>query len=222
MPETQGKKRKLDFFAEETAFEMPMSQMIDCVFLLLIFFMSVSTIEDARYSKKVELPVAKNAAAEEDESNRAVIDLEWDEAQYNVVLKMGGSVFYEPRELVPLLETFSRRHPVEGRVVIRADRNVPYESTERLPGAEEMVARWVARNDCPGPREDDLARDYDLSVAGDETHPSRWTGCADDTTVELWRMQGSGHSPGFLPAFGDAMVEWLLDHARPPADAARE
>ena len=102
------------------------------------------------------------------------------------------------------------------------DRNVPYESTERLPGAEEMVARWVARNDCPGPREDDLARDYDLSVAGDETHPSRWTGCADDTTVELWRMQGSGHSPGFLPAFGDAMVAWLLDHARPPADAARE
>jgi biopolymer transport protein ExbD len=129
------KKRKHDFFAEDTVFEMPMSQMIDCVFLLLIFFMSVSTIDEARHSKDVELPVAKNAAVEQDESDRAVIDLEWNEIQYSVVLKMQGNPYYEARDIVPPLEQFSRLHPVKGRVVIRADRQVPYEFTQEVLAA---------------------------------------------------------------------------------------
>jgi len=128
-------RKKINFFAEDTELDMPMSQMIDCVFLLLIFFMSVSTIDDARYSKKVELPVAENAAVEEDESNRAVIDLEWSESGYSTVIRMSGQVFFAPGELVPLLEKFGREHPAEGRVVIRADRNVPYEFTQEIMSA---------------------------------------------------------------------------------------
>ena len=131
-PPPNRRKRKLDFYAEADTFDMPMSQMIDCVFLLLIFFMSVSTIDDARHSKKVELPVAKNAAPEEDESDRAVIDLEWDEPQYTMTLKMQGRVFYEARNMIPLLEEFSKKHPIKGRVVIRADRQVPYEFTQEV------------------------------------------------------------------------------------------
>ncbi len=134
---SNGRKspRKINFFAEEADLEMPMSQMIDCVFLLLIFFMSVSTIDDARHSKKVELPVAKNAAAEEDESSRAVIDLEWEEDQYSAVLRMSGRRHLEPGEIIPLLEKFGREHPADGRVVIRADRRVPYEFTQEVMSA---------------------------------------------------------------------------------------
>ena len=131
-PAPQKKSKKLNFYAEEGQLEMPMSQMIDCVFLLLIFFMSVSTIDDARYSKEVELPIAKNAAPEEDESDRVVIDLEWDEPQYTMALKMQGRLFYEAWEIIPLLEQFRERHPVRGRVVIRADRRVPYEFTQEV------------------------------------------------------------------------------------------
>ena len=38
MSSEQKKKKKINFFAEDTELDMPMSQMIDCVFLLLIFF----------------------------------------------------------------------------------------------------------------------------------------------------------------------------------------
>lgn len=131
-PPRKRKKRKLDFYAEEGDLDMPMSQMIDCVFLLLIFFMCVSTIDDARYSKEVELPIAKNAAPEDDESDRAVIDLEWNEPQYTMTVRMQGRVFYEAREMIPLLEQFSEKHPIKGRVVIRADRRVPYEFTQEV------------------------------------------------------------------------------------------
>lgn len=129
------KKKKINFFAEETNLEIPMTQMIDCVFLLLIFFMSVSTIDDMRQSKKVQLPVAKDAVADEDESNRLIIDVEWDESQYNVSLRLSGQVYREAGEMIPLLERFSKKNPVKGKVVIRADRKVPYEFTQEVLSA---------------------------------------------------------------------------------------
>lgn len=129
------KKKKINFFAEETNLEIPMTQMIDCVFLLLIFFMSVSTIDDMRQSKKVQLPVAKDAVADEDESNRLIIDVEWDESQYNVSLRLSGQVYREAGEMIPLLERFSKKNQVKGKVVIRADRKVPYEFTQEVLSA---------------------------------------------------------------------------------------
>ena len=48
---------------------------------------------------------------------------------------MSGQFYFEPGELVPLLEKFGREHPAEGRVVIRVDRNVPYEFTQEVMSA---------------------------------------------------------------------------------------
>jgi hypothetical protein len=56
-------------------------------------------------------------------------------------------------------------------------------------------------------------RDYDAAVAGEETTVTTWSTCAPGTTVELWRMEGSGHIPGIGGATGGAsraLLEWLL------------
>jgi hypothetical protein len=50
-----------------------------------------------------------------------------------------------------------------------------------------------------------------LLVEGDETTVTVWDDCASGMAVELWRMEGSGHIPGFLPAFRTGLMRQLLD-----------
>ncbi|MGA1530928.1 MAG: ExbD/TolR family protein [Kiritimatiellia bacterium] len=129
------RKKKINFFGEEDQFEMPMSQMIDCVFLLLIFFMSVSTIDAVRTSKEVKLPLAADARAEKDESGRLVVDVEWSEGDFSIVIRLAGMTFREPQELIPHLTRFAEQHAQDGRILLRADERVPYMFTQELMAA---------------------------------------------------------------------------------------
>lgn len=127
-----GKAKKIDFGDEEQC-SISMGPMIDCVFLLLLYFISVSTIEMERISKKVVLPIAKQGIIEEDESGRFIIDVEWDESDFAAVYKVNSIPFYYPSDLVPLI-----RRAAGGknfRVVVRADRQTPYEFTQEIMAA---------------------------------------------------------------------------------------
>jgi polyhydroxybutyrate depolymerase len=64
------------------------------------------------------------------------------------------------------------------------------------PGAVATVTKWAENNGC-GPTADTSspAMDLDNAIAGAETKVSRYTGCREDATVELWTMEGSGHVP---------------------------
>lgn len=139
MAEGKVKKRrrreKINFFSEEEQFEMPMSQMIDCVFLLLIFFMSVSTIDAVRTSKEVKLPLAADARAEKDESGRLAIDVEWSEKDFSVIIRLGVLTFREPKELIPHLIHFAEDNAQDGRILLRTDERVPYMFTQELMAA---------------------------------------------------------------------------------------
>jgi len=129
-----AKKKKFSLASVEEC-AISMGPMIDCVFLLLLYFVSVSTIDSVRMSKKVELPLAKYGIIEEDESGRLIIDIEWEEDAYEAVFKVGPHTVYDARNLVPLIERGAKINPRNFRVVIRADKRVPYEFTQQVMAA---------------------------------------------------------------------------------------
>jgi biopolymer transport protein ExbD len=101
-----------------------------------MYFISVSMIETERMSKDVKLPLAKQGILEEDDSGRFIIDIEWDEKNEAAKYKVGTQSLGYASEVVPLINKASRGGRVKNfRVVIRADRNVPYEFTQEVLGA---------------------------------------------------------------------------------------
>ncbi len=95
-----------------------------------------------------------------------------------------------------------------------ADASVLYDGTVYYPGAEATVALRVAANHCGTSPHVGLPRDYDDSVPGDETVPTRWDGCDGGSTVELWKMEGTVHLPGFNDTWRDEVLDWLLAQRR--------
>ncbi|MBI2437189.1 MAG: biopolymer transporter ExbD [Lentisphaerae bacterium] len=121
---------------EDEACELQMGPMMDCVFLLILYFVSVSTIDMVRISKEVKLPGTHQGIVEKDESGRFIIDIEWDESLYEPTYKIGVKTLGDPQELTPLLERTAQtsKNP-HFRVVLRTDRRVPYEFTQQIMAA---------------------------------------------------------------------------------------
>ncbi len=112
-----------------------MGPMMDCTFLLLLYFVSVSTIDTNRTSKKVILPSAKAGIKEKDESGRFMVDIEWDTDLDAAQFKCGQQAVGDAMELVPLIQKAARRSPRNFRVVLRVDKRVPYEATQQVMAA---------------------------------------------------------------------------------------
>ena len=129
-----ARKKKTVITSNEEC-SISMGPMIDCVFLLLLYFVSVSTIDSVRISKKVKLPLAEKGIIEEDESGRFIVDIEWDEDVYEAVFKIGPHTVYDARALISLIERGAKTNPRNFRVVIRADKRVPYEFTQQVMAA---------------------------------------------------------------------------------------
>ena len=60
---------------EAPELDVDMTPMIDCVFLLLIFFMVVATMSKVDMTPEIELPVAPRAAIAEDLRARGIINI---------------------------------------------------------------------------------------------------------------------------------------------------
>ena len=103
--------------------------------VFLLYFISVSTISAAKLSKKVSLPVAKNALEEKDESSRFVIDIEWDEGMNTASFLANTIPYYDALDLTPVISRAARSNPKDFRVIIRGDRRVPYEVTQEVLAA---------------------------------------------------------------------------------------
>ncbi|MCA1808285.1 MAG: ExbD/TolR family protein [Kiritimatiellia bacterium] len=125
---------------EDPPCSIAMGPMIDCTFLLLMYFVSVSTLDSERISKDVVLPQAKDAVLEQDESGRFIVDIEWDAGQRQAVFKAGPYVLWDARDLVPMIDSANRGAAAKNfRVVIRADWRVPYEFTQQVMAAVAMA-----------------------------------------------------------------------------------
>ncbi len=105
-----------------------MAPMIDMVFLLLVFFMTVSNLAQAQKRVKVDLPESRRADVPEDLSDRTAVSI-----------KPDGSLFWGAAEisidaLVPRLETLLAEEP-DLRVQIRADQATPFAEVRKVLAA---------------------------------------------------------------------------------------
>lgn len=104
-----------------------------------------------------------------------------------------------------------------------ADDTVQYDGGDKLldweapyPSARQTVESWAALNGC-AMEADTSSPPLDLvpEHAGAETQMERYaTGCRAHGEVQLWTMQDEPHIPDVGPAFGRAVVEFLLAHPK--------
>ena len=83
------------------------------------------------------------------------------------------------------------------------------------PGALQIFNTWGAINQCsPTIVTSPHSLDLDSKVAGPETTVSEFQQCPRGTAIDLWRIDGAGHSPSFAPNFGAQMINFLLAHPK--------
>lgn len=118
--------------------DINMTSMVDIVFLLIIFFMLVSSYISAE-NIEVDLPQPDNSVAASAElPERVVLNCQNSSAEASKVRYWVGPVLVEDVAQLELrLATIGRENPAT-EVVLRADRQVPY---GRIRDAMEAIAR---------------------------------------------------------------------------------
>lgn len=98
--------------------------MIDIVFLLIVFFMTVANMQ-VQQRVPITVPIAEAATLPEDRGNRIIL-----------TVKEDGSVFFGARsvlmdELPPLIAESKRSVP-SAKVYVRADARVPFKKVRQV------------------------------------------------------------------------------------------
>lgn len=98
--------------------------MIDIVFLLIVFFMTVANMQ-VQQRVPISVPIAEAATLPEDRGNRVIVTIQED-----------GSVFYGARavlidELAPLIAESKASAP-NVKVYLRADARVPFKEVRQV------------------------------------------------------------------------------------------
>jgi biopolymer transport protein ExbD len=105
--------------------DFPMTPMIDMVFLLLVFFMTVSTLAQADRQVKLELPESSESDVPEDLSERGTISLDGEGAIYL------GSQMRSLEEMQAAIKESLSVNP-ELRIHVRADQVTPYSEIKKV------------------------------------------------------------------------------------------
>lgn len=112
---------------EEEHYEIPMTSLIDVVFLLLIFFLVATNFNRTEVDHTVTLPYSEAGTAPSNVPDRIVVNI-----RREGTLVVNGRVMEED-ELRGLVRDFAGAHP--GRAaVIRADANVTYSAVMKVFG----------------------------------------------------------------------------------------
>ena len=96
-----------------------MAPMIDMVFLLLVFFMCVSSLSQAGHRVELDLPESTSSETPKDLSNRLLLSI-----QKNGALYLGG-VLVPESELADRLRRLGKQRPGT-KLRIRADRQTAF------------------------------------------------------------------------------------------------
>ena len=105
--------------------DFPMTPMIDMVFLLLVFFMTVSTLAQGERRLKLDLPESTASEVPENLNNRGSISLDAE-----------GHIFLcaEPRTLKQMQSAIQESMAAKPdlRIHVRADQATPYEAIRKV------------------------------------------------------------------------------------------
>ncbi|MCG8527690.1 MAG: biopolymer transporter ExbD [Opitutales bacterium] len=96
-----------------------MAPMIDMVFLLLVFFMTVSSLADADKSKELNLPESEESKIPGDLSDRGTISVD---AEGRIYL---GTELVSEKEMKEAIRKLISQKP-SASIVLRADQETPY------------------------------------------------------------------------------------------------
>ncbi len=117
--------------------DVDMTPMIDCVFLLLIFFMVVATMSKVDMTPESELPVAPKSAIPEDLRARGIINIlpnGFETADGSIVSEdkpfMVSGSLTDDRGLRKSIDARRAAEP-ELRVVMRIDKNTKFKVVQR-------------------------------------------------------------------------------------------
>ena len=138
------------------------------------------------------------------------------------VASLAGTSYYEDTECegappISVLHIHGSADDVilyEGAVA--APNLEPGGETASYASAQEMVMRWGRRAGCEWPKTSAgfahyAVLDLDMFVRGPETYALRLeSGCAEGIDIQFWQGAQSGHTPGYLHAFLEALLDWLL------------
>ena len=110
--------------------EFQVAPMADLLFVLLVFFMSITTVEVLRTDKSIALPVAPEGKENKQKSHQVVVNVRW-----NVAARKGALALDDRKiDLSTLASQLVSRAPIDPqpRVLIRADRAVEYATTAEI------------------------------------------------------------------------------------------
>jgi len=99
-----------------------------------------------------------------------------------------------------------------------APNTVEYVSVEvdrAAPTRTSTAAQLKAQNGCTGTLDLFGTLDFDADVGGNETDLKHWTTCPADGAVEIWKGNGSAHSPNVTAAGVAAVVSFFRSHPKP-------
>jgi biopolymer transport protein ExbD len=121
---------------EEPEANIDMTPMIDCVFLLLIFFMIAATMSKVDQTPEVKLPIAPKASIPEDLRNRGVVNIvplgtpaAGGATSEDMPFIVYGQLMDEPG----LVKAISERRETEPdlRIYMRVDRDAEFRTVKR-------------------------------------------------------------------------------------------
>lgn len=110
---------------EDITEEVPIAPMIDMVFLLLVFFMCVSTVADSQKSKEVALAESDQALVPDDTSDRGVISVDAEGTPYI------GDTELTLEQLKERIRTQVKRNP-KLQLQVRADKDVEFGQIKKV------------------------------------------------------------------------------------------
>jgi len=126
--------RRALFAEDEAEPEFQISTMVDVLMTLLLFFIATATDEVMVQAADLELPEAPEASEAEDKKGQLVVNIE----KFTHKITLDEQVYPNENALIPVItkskENFERagvsKNPF--RVLIRADRNVPYSKVKAV------------------------------------------------------------------------------------------
>lgn len=120
---------------ERPAEDFQMAPMIDMVFLLLVFFMCVSTLAQADRTIELDLPESEESRVPEDLANRGIISVRAD----GTIVLARGEVTLE--EMQNIIRSGLQDQP-QMRIQVRADANTPFREVRRILNACAEVGAY--------------------------------------------------------------------------------
>ncbi len=124
-PRKKRKRKGNRAFSDDFNPEFQVAPMADLLFVLLVFFMSITTVEVLR-KENVDLPVAKDSKENKQKGHQVVVNVLWSSNDHKGSIKIDDRPYASPEALVPLLSGEVSKDPVL-RVLIRADQEVEYQ-----------------------------------------------------------------------------------------------